>query len=218
MRGLLAGAAVGLLVLAGCGGAQPGDARPSPSAAEETSQAPVQGVEPTPPIALDTVCDLLIDQSAMPHDGELEYIDARGESGEFWAGCHIEPADWPAALEFGHAARDDLALQFANEAALGVAGHEPYETGPPAADYLTDARSDFLPVPPEGWPDAAAGLDGLEEGHWYEFVFVAELPQSWIEHRIQFFVPGSDGGDLEDYREPAYEAFTAYMDALAAEL
>lgn len=217
MRKLLVGAAVVLLVLAGCGGEAPADP-PSPSEPEKTSEAPFPGETPTLPIAPDTVCDLLLDRSAMSHDDELEYVDNENSASEVSVRCHIEPADWPAALAFGHASRDNLLFQFAREADLELAGYEPYETGRPAEDYLTDARSDFLPEPPEGWPDSAAELDGVEEGHWHEFVFVARLPRSWVEHKIQFFVPGSDGNDLEDYRETAYQTFTAYMDALVAEL
>src|SRR5699024_2815073 len=67
MKRLWAAAAVSILALAGCGdGASEAPQTSSPSATQETSDAPAK--EDGPPIALDSVCDLLLEQSAMPHD------------------------------------------------------------------------------------------------------------------------------------------------------
>jgi len=207
------GTATCLLILTGCNGDEPEDSQ-SPTASETA----LQGEDPTPPIALDSVCDLLLDASAMPRDDELEYVDNRHSSSEFSVNCALEPADWDAALGSGYAARDDMTLVFLLESDLAVSPFEPYGSGRPAEDYLTAEHSDILPAPPDGWPDSAAQLGGVEEGYFYEFVFGAKLPQSTTEHKIQFFVPGSDGSAIEEYRAAAYATFTAYMDALAAEL
>lgn len=205
-----------VLLLAGCGEEQSLE-EPTESPASEESLPPLQGEDPTPPIALDTACDLLIDQSAMPNDDEIEFVNARDSVSEFSTSCYIEPADWSAALEFGYVARDDLTLQFMLEGDLELIEHDAYETGRPAEDYLTDTHSDILPASRDGWPETAR-LDQHPEGHYHEFVFNAQLPQSTVEHKIQFFVPGSEGDDLEEYRPAAYDVFTAHMDVLAAEL
>ncbi|WP_157930816.1 hypothetical protein [Glycomyces xiaoerkulensis] len=208
----MAGAVAGLIGLAGCsGGEQPEDS-PSPTHSDEPSATTES---PTPPAALGSICDSLLEATAMPYDDELDYIDANEDpAGEFAERCYIEPADWSAAAELGAVGRNDVSLTWILEPENY--GYPSYEPDRPVEEYLTHDGAEVYPGAPEGWPESA--VEGADEGAYhYDFLFEAQLPTAVVEHKIQFFVPDSDGSELEQYRESAYEIFTAHMGALSAD-
>ena len=213
MKRLWAAVAGGILALAGCGdGESEAPETSSPSVTQETSDAPAE--EDGPPIALDSVCDLLLEQSAMPHDDEVEYVDARAETGEYMVRCYIEPKVWGDAAVLGEVGRDDMKFCDVYPGPPGI--YEPFESGRDAEDYLVQDGDDIYVGEPADWPDGSGSVVG---GHQYHFLFKAELAETClVEHNIEFYVPDLDGCRLEDYRPMAYEIFTTYMDALAAEL
>lgn len=213
MRIVVVAAAV-VLLLAGCGTSEEpdtdGSVSPTGSEASTTEAGETD---------LGAVCEALGEAVTLPGDGAVEYTTAFNEP-TGWATnapvCNIEPDgeyyDVAAeASEFGRAEFNYGAITEEQVQELGYPEYVPKA----AAELLTldqaDPLSDEVPCANEPCEDGI---------HGYQYNFRFETVMEDIAVIAQFdYITTDVSGDLQpEYRSQAITAFTASMDAIAAEL
>ena len=212
MRRVVAGAAV-VLLLAGCGSpADPGDGESSPpSAAESTAQAGEAD--------LGAVCDALEDTVKLPADGTVRYT-ARFNKPTGWATnapiCDIEPDGeyYDVAAKAPAFGRAEFNYGILTETQLQQLGYPKY-TPETAQKLLTLDQAEPLS---DEIPCASEPCKNGIHGYQYNFRFETIMDDIAVIAQFDYITTDVSGDKQPQYRTQAIEAFTASMEAIAAEL
>ena len=226
MRRVVEGAAV-VLLLAGCGSpADPSDGESTPpSSAESTAQAreaelgAAESTAQAEEADLGAVCDALEAAVKLPADGTVRYT-ARFNEPTGWATnvplCDIEPDGeyYDVAAKAPAFGRAEFNYGILTEAELQLLGYPEY-TPETAQKLLTLDHSDPLTheVPCASEPCK----DGIH-GYVYNFRFETMMDDIAVFAQFDYITTDVSGDKQRQYRARAIEAFTASMDAIAAEL